>query len=164
MAFCTLKGYSHPLRHQNAVHCVLASEARLAGEICICLSLSLQLLWGFGSQLCCFSFTPQLLCLWFSLCSHSYWAIALFGEFKASIRILKGSFPVARFLFLPMSYAWFPPTEDPLKSVEAQLKEGYTALWGGWWGSQNAASSFRLVCDLTAKNNMISRKGCIWWV
>lgn len=53
--------------------------------------------------------------------SDCYCAIALFGEFSTLIRILKGSFPVARFLFLPMSHAWFPHTENSLKSVEALL-------------------------------------------
>lgn len=84
--------------------------------------------------------------LWFHIWSDCYWEIALFGGFKALIGILKGSFPVARFLFLPMSYSWFPHTEDSLKLVEAQRNGTYIALWGEWWRSRKAACGFYSAC------------------
>lgn len=102
--------------------------------------------------------------LWFHVWSDCYWAIALFGEFSSLIRILKGSSLVAGFLFLPMPYAWFPHTEEPLKSVEAQLTEVHCSA-GRCWRSKNAAPGFHLVWDLTGKNTVVSSKEhvrCVW--
>lgn len=51
-------------------------------------------------------------------------------------------FPVARFLFLPVSYGWSPHTEVSLILVEAQRNGKHVALWGGRQGSQKAAYGF----------------------
>lgn len=90
--------------------------------------------------------------LWFHVWPDCYWAIALCGGFRSLIGILKGSL-VGRFLFLPMSYAWFPHSEEPLKSVEAQLTEIHGSA--GWmlekqecslWFSFGLGSNRKIPC------------------
>lgn len=124
------KRWQPHLETSNGDHCILSSETpgepeRSAVVSRVCPSNCCEIL----CHCCAVSPFPwavswlQFQRLWFHVWSDCYWAIALFGEFSSLIRILKGSSLVAGFLFLPMPYAWFPHTEEPLKSVEAQLTE-----------------------------------------